>query len=185
MAAYRWMLGERATKGLGAQGIYVCGDSAGGNLAAVLCLRAPSSGFVAPIGCVMLCPVTDLSRMDTLSYERFGKGYLLTREEMEWFRSLYLSDPSERADPAVSPLLAKDLAGHPRSLVVVAEFDVLRDEGEAYARRLKEAGVEVSLRRVRGTVHDFVVMSRFTLAAGKALGMIKEFIEATPGGNHG
>jgi acetyl esterase len=178
LAAYRWALAERAAGRLGPKGIFACGDSAGGNLAAVLCAQAAASGLDAPAGCIMLCPVTDLSRMDTESYSRFGKGYLLTKEEMEWFRSLYLPDPADRSDPAASPLLAGGLSGHPRSLVLVAEFDPLRDEGEAYAERLSAAGVAVDCRRMPGMIHDFVVMSRFTPSAGRAIRMIGDFIRS-------
>lgn len=177
MAAYKWMLAERAAGRLGAGGIFVVGDSAGGNLAAVLCQQAAAAGLEAPAGCVLLCPVTDLSRMDGDSYARFGEGYLLTKEEMLWFRSLYLPEAADRSDPAASPLLARDLSGQPPSLVIVAEFDVLRDEGEAYAERLRQAGASVVSRRVPGTIHDFVVMSRFTSLAGRAIRMVGEFME--------
>jgi len=165
LAAYRWILGEAAAGRMPPGGIFVSGDSAGGNLAAVLCLEARSRNLEEPAGQILFYPVTDVSRMDTVSYARFSKGYMLSREDMEWFASCYAPDIAQRADPRVSPLLAPELGGLPPALIVTAGFDVLRDEGEAYADRLRAAGVRVELRRFRGMAHGFLSLGAFLPAA--------------------
>ncbi|MET0883945.1 MAG: alpha/beta hydrolase [Acidimicrobiales bacterium] len=131
----------------------VGGDSAGGNLAAVLCqdLRAAQ---VRPAFQLLLYPVTDVSRQSD-SYREFADGFYLTEKQMDWYTERYLGD-ADRSDPRVSPLLAEDLSGLPPAYVATAGFDPLRDEGEAYARRLADAGVPVALRRHDGLIHAFV-----------------------------
>lgn len=129
MAAYGWVLGEVGSGRMPSGGLFVAGDSAGGNLAAVLCLEARERGLALPAGQLLFYPVTDISRMDTTSYAFYGADYILSREDMEWFASSYVPDAARRSDPRASPLLAPDLRGLPPALVVTAEFDVLRDEG--------------------------------------------------------
>ncbi len=138
--------------------IAVGGDSAGGNLAAVVSLMARDRGGPNLAYQLLVYPVTDLSSLDTASYRDYAEGYGLMRTEMEWFGDHYLSQGEDGKNPYVSPLLAQDLSGLPPALVITAEFDVLRDEGEAYANRLKEAGVSVKCTRYNGMIHGFMTM---------------------------
>jgi acetyl esterase len=127
--------------------VAVAGDSAGGQLAAVLARRHRDIVHQA-----LIYPVLDAGR-DTGSYRRFATGFRLTADDMAWFCAQYGGDPG---DPDLSPLRAPDLSGLPPATIVLASHDVLRDEGEAYARRLRGAGVEVTVRVVEGTVHGFI-----------------------------
>ena len=138
----------------------VAGDSVGGNMAAAVTLmakqrRRPKIGFQ-----VLFYPVTDAG-FDTVSYARFADGPWLTKRAMEWFWDAYLPDPAARKQPTATPLNASldQLASLPEALVIVAENDVLRDEGEAYARKLSNAGVRVTSTRYNGTIHDFVMLN--------------------------
>ncbi len=130
------------------------GDSAGGSLAAVLCQDLRTSEEIRPAFQLLFFPPTDLS-VRSESYREFADGYFLTGKQMDWYRGHYLGD-HPATDPRVSPLLAEDLAGLPPAYVAVSGFDVLRDEGEAYARAMATAGVRVALRRHEGLVHGFV-----------------------------
>jgi acetyl esterase/lipase len=138
----------------------VVGDSVGGNMATALTLmarerRGPKIAFQ-----VLFYPVTDAG-FDTASYTRFADGPWLTKRAMQWFWDAYLPDPAARKQPTATPLNASldELAGLPEALVIVDENDVLRDEGEAYARRLSDAGVRVTSIRYNGTIHDFVMLN--------------------------
>ena len=138
----------------------VAGDSVGGNMAAAVTLmakerRRPKIGFQ-----VLFYPVTDAG-FDTASYARFADGPWLTKRAMEWFWDAYSPDPTARKQPTATPLNASldQLAGLPEALVVVDDNDVLRDEGEAYARKLSNAGVRVTSTRYNGTIHDFVMLN--------------------------
>ena len=132
----------------------VAGDSAGGNLAAVMALRARDAGL--PLVCqVLVYPVTD-RRFDTTSYVRNAEGYGLTLDAMRWYWDHYLPP---RDHPEASPLRAASLAGLAPALVVVCEYDALRDEGVAYAERLRQAGVPVQLSEYEGMIHGFVRMA--------------------------
>jgi acetyl esterase len=138
----------------------VAGDSVGGNMAAAVTLmakqrRGPKIAFQ-----LLLYPVTD-SGFDTPSYIQFADGPWLTKTAMEWFWDAYLPDPTARKQPTATPLNASSdqLAGLPEALVIVDENDVLRDEGEAYASKLSEAGVRVTSVRYNGTIHDFVMLN--------------------------
>ncbi len=121
-SAYSWVLEHGPARGWNPSRVFVSGDSAGANLAAVLCLIAREKQMPQPRGQILLYPVTDVSRMDTDSYRRFGEGYLLTKADMEWFAGLYCP-AGQRKDHHVSPLLAGDLSGLAPALVVTAEFD--------------------------------------------------------------
>ena len=132
--------------------VVVMGDSAGGNLAAVCCARLPDPSAVALQ--VLYYPVTDHD-FDRPSYRENGSGRLLTAQDMRWFFGLY-APPSTWADPDVSPLRRADLSGLPAAIVVTAEYDVLRDEGAAYANRLAAQGVPVVHRRIEGITHGFI-----------------------------
>jgi acetyl esterase len=154
-AAIGWVAHHAARLKVDPSAMAVGGDSAGGNLSAVMCLKSRDEGGPALALQVLVYPVTNLASFDTPSYREFAEGYYLTRAEMEWFRGHYLARPEDAQSPYASPLLAPDLRGLPPALVITAECDTLRDEGEAYARRLAEAGVEVACTRYGGMIHPF------------------------------
>ncbi|AQZ64090.1 Esterase/lipase [[Actinomadura] parvosata subsp. kistnae] len=135
--------------------VAVCGDSAGGNLAAVAAWQARDAGLTLAHQ-VLVYPVLDVA-MDTPSYREFAKGFGLDAAEMAWFARQY-APGADPADPRLSPLRLPDMSGLASATVVTAEYDVLRDEGERYAARLAEAGVPVDLRRFEGAVHSFYVL---------------------------
>ncbi|MDT7776721.1 MAG: acetyl esterase [Pseudonocardiales bacterium] len=141
----------------------MAGDSAGGNLAAVVAHTTARAGEQAPALQVLIVPVTDLSTKHP-SFRHFGDGYFLTDKHMDWYTDQYLTDPAQALDPRVSPLLAEDLSGLPTAYVAVAGFDPLRDEGIAYAQRLRDAGVQTVLRVHTGLIHPFSA----ALGAGRA-----------------
>jgi len=155
-AATRYAAGLGAELGAGARRIAVGGDSAGGNLAAAVALLARDRGGPPLAFQLLICPVTDHA-FDTPSYRAFGRGYGLTEAAMRWFWGHYLTRPEDERNPLASPLRA-DLRGLPPALVLTAEFDPLRDQGEAYAARLKAAGVNAQLRRYDGQIHGFFHM---------------------------
>ncbi|MBN2107390.1 MAG: alpha/beta hydrolase [Deltaproteobacteria bacterium] len=154
-AAVQWVAENAASINGDPMRIAVAGESAGANLAAVVCMLARDQGGPDIVFQVLMCPVTNVSEMHTDSYNEFAEGYFLTREWMEAFRGYYLPDSNDWADQRVSPLLAESLAGLPPALVITAAYDVLRDEGEAYARRLFEAGVPTKQYRCGGVIHGF------------------------------
>jgi acetyl esterase len=161
-AAVEWAAAHAGDIGGDSARLAVAGDSAGGNLAAVVCQLAKQRGGPRIVFQVLLYPAVDLRGLaDDPHYPsrgQFGNGdYFLSRRDMEWFRSLYLSDIArESDDPRVSPIAAADLSGLPPALIVTAGCDVLRDEGKAYADRLAAAGVPVEYRRYDGTIHAFM-----------------------------
>jgi acetyl esterase len=154
-AATQWVAANAARLAIDPRHIAVGGDSAGGTLSAVMCLKSRDEGGAAIALQVLVYPVTNLLAFDTPSYREFAEGYYLTRAEMEWFRGHYLARPEDAESPYASPLLAPELRGLPPALVITAECDPLRDEGEAYAKRLAEAGVEVTCTRYGGMIHPF------------------------------
>lgn len=158
--AARWVTDEGITMGLDAQHMAVAGDSVGGNLAAALALLAKERGDVSFIHQSLYYPVTDAAQ-DTASYRTFADGPHLTAAAMAWFWDAYLPDVDQRSAITVSPLRATldELAGLPEAFVIVDENDVLRDEGEAYARRLTLAGVRTTSARYNGTLHDFMMLN--------------------------
>ncbi|MFE3514511.1 alpha/beta hydrolase [Streptomyces sp. NPDC059166] len=170
----RWVVAEGRTKDLDGQRLAVAGDSVGGNMSAALTLMAKERGDVRIAHQVLFYPVTDAS-FDTESYEQFAEGYFLRRDAMRWFWDQYTTDEGERAQITASPLRASldQLTGLPPALVITAEADVLRDEGEAYAARLRAAGVPVTALRVQGVIHDFVMLNalRGTPGAELAIGL--------------
>lgn len=178
-AATTW-IAEHAEELGGVPGaLAVGGDSAGGNLAAVCALRARDAGLSLALQ-LLVYPVTDAD-LDTSTYREFADGYFLTRDSMDWFWVHYLPD-GDRFQPDASPLRAEDLAGTAPALVITAEFDPLRDEGEAYARRLEEAGVPVTLSRYEGMIHGFFRMpgaiDKANDALAEAAGAIRGAFEA-------
>jgi acetyl esterase len=138
--------------------IAVCGDSAGGNLAAVVAQIARDRGKPAICFQLLIYPVTDAA-CDTPSYSENAEGYFLTKDAMQWFWHHYVRNDAERNHPYASPLRARTLAGLPAALVITAEFDPLRDEGERYAEGLCAAGTPVQLIRYEGMIHGFFAMS--------------------------
>jgi acetyl esterase len=172
-AVARWIFEVGASLGLDATRIAVAGDSVGGNMAAALTLMAKERRDVSIIQQVLFYPVTDAA-FDTDSYHRFAEGYFLRRDAMVWFWDQYTTDDEERGEITAAPLRAttEQLTGLPPALVITAEADVLRDEGEAYANKLRTAGVPVVATRYQGIIHDFVMLDalRSTHAAGAAIG---------------
>jgi acetyl esterase len=158
-AVGQWIVNEGGDYDLDGSRLAVCGDSVGGNMAAVFAIMCKERGDIALKAQVLLYPVTNAD-FDTASYRQFAEGYYLTREGMQWFWDQYTSDPRQRAEIYASPLRAStaQLRGLPPALVITDEADVLRDEGEAYAAKLREAGVDVTAVRVLGMVHDFLML---------------------------
>lgn len=171
-AVARWVAENGSAKGLDASRIAVAGDSVGGNMAAALTLMAKERGGVRLVQQVLFYPVTDAA-FDTGSYHQFAEGYFLRRDGMQWFWNQYTAEEADRAQITASPLRAttEQLAGLPPALIITAEADVLRDEGEAYAAKLREAGVPVTAVRYGGIIHDFVMLNalRGTQAAEGAI----------------
>ncbi|MBM7060342.1 alpha/beta hydrolase [Pseudomonas sp. UL073] len=160
---------ERAAElGVDASRLAVAGDSAGANLAIAVSRLTASQGGPRISHQCLFYPVTD-GGCDSASYERFADGYFLSRAAMQWFWQQYLSDPAQIADPLASPLRADSLAGLPPTTLLTAEFDPLCDEGEAFAQRLRDAGVSVRLQRCAGMIHGFASMAAFVDRAGEAL----------------
>lgn len=169
-AVAQWVTKQGSDKGLDGRRIAVAGDSVGGNMSAALTLLAKQRGDVGFVFQVLFYPVTNAD-FDTTSYHDFAEGYFLARDGMKWFWDQYTTDPAQRAEITASPLRAttEDLTGLPPALVITAEADVLRDEGEAYAANLRRAGVDVTATRYLGIVHDFVMVnSLHETAAAKA-----------------
>ena len=154
-AATRWVAEHGAAIGVDGARIAVAGDSAGGNLAAVVALLARDRGGPSLRHQVLIYPVADHD-FETPSYRDNATGYLLTRASMQWFWSHYAPDEAQRSEAHASPLRAEKLVGLPPATVITAEYDPLRDEGEAYAARLREAGVATVATRYDGQVHGFV-----------------------------
>jgi acetyl esterase len=157
LAALAWTVENAELLGVDASRVAVGGDSAGGNLAALVCQRVrddygPDIDFQ-----LLVYPAVDLT-LSQPSVDENGEGYFLTKASMEWFVESYLGEGDPK-DPAVSPAFAADLSGLPRALVITAEFDPLRDEGEAYAAGLRAAGVETEHRRYAGQIHGFFSMA--------------------------
>jgi acetyl esterase/lipase len=159
-AATRYAVDHGADLRIDPSRLAVVGDSVGGNMAAALTLMARRHRDPKITFQVLFYPVTDAD-FDTASYTHFADGPWLTRRAMQWFWDAYLPDPAARKQPTATPLNASldELAGLPEALVIVDENDVLRDEGEAYARRLSDAGVRVTSVRYNGTIHDFVMLN--------------------------
>lgn len=167
-AATAWVAGNAASLGIDPGRIAVGGDSAGANLAAVVALMAQARGGPRLCFQLLIYPVTDAD-FDTASYRDNAEGYLLSRRAMQWFWDQYVPDLEQRLEPFASPLRAESLEGLPPALVQTAEYDPLRDEGEAYARALEQAGVPVEQQRYDGLIHGFFGMQDTVAAARPAL----------------
>ena len=153
-AVARCVFEQASEWGVDASRVTVGGDSAGGNLAAATCLRLRNEGGPLPARQLLIYPVVD-SACDAPSYREFAEGYGLTAATMRWFWRQYLPDASAGDDPLASLAHADDLHGLPPADVLTAEYDVLRDEGETFAERLRAAGVDVAVRRIDGAIHGF------------------------------
>jgi acetyl esterase len=159
-AATKWVVENGTKMNLDSSRLAVAGDSVGGNMAAVVALLAKLRGGPKILFQVLFYPVTD-ANFKTPSYEQFATGYFLTREAMKWFWDQHLPDIKARNQPMASPLRAplEQLRGLPPTLVITGECDILRDEGEAYAHKLIEAGVTVTATRYLAIHHDFVMLN--------------------------
>lgn len=178
-AATAWVASNAARLGIDPKRICVGGDSAGGTLATVVSLKSKREKGPAIALQAMVYPVTDMSSFDTGSYSEFADGYSLTRSMMEWFRDHYLSGVADRDNVYASPLLATDLTGLPPALVITAECDPLRDEGEAYAKRLEQAGVPVTFKRYAGMIHPFFSWSGVIPQALEAIQQVADAVKTS------
>jgi len=162
-AALQWAIANAAQIGADPARVALVGDSVGGNMTAALTLMAKERGGPQIAAQVLFYPVTNAS-LDTGTYQRYADGPWLTREAMRWFWDSYLPDKERRPEITASPLQATldQLRGLPPALIINGEHDVLRDEGEAYARKLTQAGVPVTQVRYAGTIHDFVLLNPIT-----------------------
>jgi len=184
-ATAQWITRNGASRGLDASRMAVAGESVGGNMTAALTLMAKQRGDVTFVQQSMYYPVTDAA-MNTASYEQFATGYYLSRPEMEWFWDAYAPDKAQRAEITASPNQATtdQVTGLPPALLLVDEADVLRDEGEAYAAKLRAAGVPVTTVRYDGIIHDFMLLNALsqTRAARGAIGQAASILRAALGG---
>lgn len=176
LAAFDYAVAKADELGVDPRRIAVGGDSAGGNLAAVVAQDTTRRGAAAPAFQLLFYPGVDAT-VRRRSRELFGRGFFLTDEHMTWFLDHYAPPEADRTDPRLSPLLAEDLSGLPPTYVATAGFDPLRDEGEAYAQRLAEAGVPVALSRQADLIHGYVnflgIGRRFTEATAEAAGALR------------
>ncbi len=168
VAATRWIAEHIADFGGDPDRLAIAGDSAGGNLAAVVAQVLRDEGGPRLAAQLLVYPSTDFAG-DYPSRAENAEGYFLTLADMEWFANHYVGEASDLADRRLSPLLAEDLAGLPPAVVVTAEYDPLRDEGEAYAHALEREGVPVTLRRYDGLIHGFFDLGALSPAAADAV----------------
>ncbi|WP_370307322.1 alpha/beta hydrolase [Sinimarinibacterium flocculans] len=166
-AATRWVAENGAQIQVDGKRLAVAGNSVGGNMAAVVALMAKEKKGPSLRGQVLLWPVTN-ANFENASYDAFAEGHFLTRNMMKWFWDAYTTDPRQRREIYASPLQAApdQLSGLPPALIVTAEKDVLRDEGEAYGRKLDAAGVQVVVTRYNGMIHDFGLLNALSTVPG-------------------
>ena len=156
-AAFNWVKDNAFDLGINPNRVSVGGDSAGGNLAASLCIKRKQEELSMPKAQLLIYPVTDLT-LKHPSMDEMAEGFFLTKASMEFFRNQYVESDELIKDPLVSPLFAEDLSGHPSAVVVTAGFDPLRDEGDQYAQALRQANVEIYHRTHDSYIHGFVNM---------------------------
>jgi len=168
VAAFAWTHEHAAELGADPERIAVGGDSAGGNLSTALCIQNRDAGNPQPAMQLLLYPVTDAVGGQQ-SRDTFAEGFLLTREDMEWFENHYIPDGIDEADPRASMMRAEDVSGLPPAYVATSGFDPLRDEGEIYAARMREAGVRVVLQRHPSQIHGFANLTAICPSARTAM----------------
>jgi acetyl esterase len=179
LAATRWAVANAGALGTDPSRVVVAGDRAGGNLAAVTALRARDEGGPALLGQLLIYPVTDYVTPGTPSMAENADGYGLTRQGMAWFWDHYLADPSQAAHPHASPLRSNNLSGLPPALVMTAEYDPLRDEGEYYGQALQAAGVPTEIARWDGMNHGFFFFVGIVGKSGEAMAQSCAWLRAT------
>ncbi len=167
-AAFDWAVAHATEQGADPARIAVGGDSAGGNMAAVVCHMARDGGGPRPSMQLLIYPATDALE-NRRSRELFAEGFLLTAADMDWFQESYLPNRADDADPRASVFRAEDLSGLPPAYVLTAGFDPLRDEAEAYAERMQKAGVQVALRRHQDLIHSFANLTAVSRSARAAM----------------
>jgi acetyl esterase len=167
-AATKWVAENAHALGVDPARIGIGGDSAGGNLAAVVALMARDRSGPALRHQLLIYPVTDAD-FGRASYRENAEGFLLTTKAMEWFWGHYVPEPARRREAYAAPLRAQDVSGLPPAFVLTAEYDPLRDEGEAYAERLRQAGVPTRLQRYAGAIHGFFAMGLLSAVARTAI----------------
>lgn len=181
--ATRWLRANASDLGGDPERLAVAGDSAGGNLAAAVCLALRDSGDPSPVFQYLIYPAIDLA-CEAASHERLGEGFLLTKDGIEHCVDSYLNCEGETEDPRASPLKAETLAGLPPALVQTAAFDPLSDEGQAYAERLLADGVSATHTRYDGMIHGFVrmgaVVDAATVAIAEGAGALRRAFQAAP-----
>jgi acetyl esterase len=175
-AATQWVAANAAALGVDPRRIAIGGDSAGGNLTAVVAQMARDRRGPALCFQLLIYPVTDAD-FSRASYRENAEGYLLTTKAMEWFWGHYVPEAGRRREAYAAPLQAKVVAGLPPAFVLTAEYDPLRDEGEAYAKRLQEAGVPTRLQRYDGAIHGFFAMGLLSEVARTAVGDVVEALQ--------
>ena len=168
-AAILWIENEIATYNGNPKYIGVAGESAGANMATVVCQMLRDRKGPKICYQLLICPWVDLLHTDTKSYQLFGDGIWLSKSGIEYYRNQYLGSVEESKDPYVSPILSEDLANLPPAHIITAEFDVLRDEGETYAQKLLEAGNRVTLKQYKGMIHSFIILNRRIDKANEAI----------------
>jgi len=176
--ALRYVMEHAAALGIDRNRVAVGGDSAGGNLAAVVCLRARESGGALPAAQVLLYPATGHG-LDTPSRHAFAEGYLLTAGAMRWFSDHYLRSKADAVHPHAAPRVVDDLSGLPPAFLITAEFDPLRDEGEEYGQRLEQAGVSVTSIRCDGMIHGFLQLTAMVEPARAAIDELANWLRLT------
>jgi acetyl esterase len=159
LAAYRWLRAHPRELGVDPARIAVAGDSAGGNLAAVVSQQAALAGEPVPACQVLIYPAVDFA-LDTPSHQELADAHIIPRDRIEWYANQYIPAAADRLDPRAAPLRATDLSGQPSTLVITAGFDPLRDEGHVYAERLRAAKVDVVDHEYPGQIHAFVSLTK-------------------------
>jgi acetyl esterase len=177
LAAARWFMARARELDADPDRLFVMGDSAGGTLATVTALALRDQPTPKLRGQVLIYPITDHVDVGTESYATFAEGYGLTRDGMRWFLRHYLSRPGDANDPRVCPLRAPTLRHLPPAFVLTAEYDVLRDEGERYAQRLREDGVDVTAERASGLHHGFIRLFGILDEPGVWIDRIRTWVE--------
>lgn len=180
-AATQWVMQNTAAINGDPARVALVGESAGGNMATVVTLMARDRGGLMPIYQVLVYPVTQLVDFDTPSYLENENAVPLNRAMMLWFANHYVPNPADRSNPYVSPLLAKDLSGLPPATIITAQIDPLRSDGENYANRLREAGVEVTYQNYEAVNHEFFGMTAVLDEAKQAVALAAEGLRSAFG----